>query len=511
MTAYILLAAACAIAVMAFYFRSTRNRQLSLPKVPGHWLFKNQHLYRSDWRGQVLTEDYVPKYEVVVLNSLQVVSEVLEKQASVTSDRPQNIMLSDLLGMKSNVAFRNHDEVHKKYRRVMASALHPTIARSYADLHSSTTAFFLRDLLDRANALSNRGYTMRTPNHYDSLVASVEDAAGRFIMRMTYGHVVVEDDPLLKTTKQLGEIAGEALAGLYWVDYFPILRYVPAWVPGAKFKRIADHFCVTRDRVASEPFEAVLKDMREGKVERPSYTSKLLESKGGVKSKEEDLKLVKDTAEPIFGAGAGTTGALVQNFLFWMSIYPEVAVRVQAEIDAQVGRDRLPTLQDREVMPYTDAVLQEAMRCSPVAPLGIEHCASADFEVRGYTIKKGTTIESNIWALMHDPATYPDPHTFNPDRFLKEKPDLDPRRFFFGFGRRICPGQHVANNGAFIMCAAFMSVFNIVAGEVTMKEVKGHGKQVWKMFGSIIPMWGHRLLHADRTLTHILVQCTEAV
>ncbi|QRV91901.1 cytochrome P450 family protein [Ceratobasidium sp. AG-Ba] len=498
MTPCILFAAACAIAAVTLFFRSTRNRQVSPPKLPGHWLFKNQQLFRNDWRAQVLTEDYVPKYgdifqistfyrKTIVLNSLQVVTEVLEKQAAVTSDRPQNIMLSDLLGMKSSVGIRNHDEVHKKHRRVMASALNTTVARSYADHHSSTTAFFLRDLLDRTGALSNGGHTVRAPNHFASLAASADDAVGRFIMHMTYGHIVLENDPFVKANKQIGEIIGEAMAGRFWVDHLPILRYVPVWCPGAKFKRIANHFRETISRVASEPFEAVLRDMREGKVERPSYTSKLLELNGGVKSKEEDLKLVKETAEPIFRAGVGTTSALVQNFLFWMSVYPEVAVRVQAEIDTQVGRDRLPTLQDREALPYTNAVLQEVMRYSPVTPLGVEHCASADFEVGGYTINKGTAIEANIWALMHDPATYPDPHTFNPDRFLKEKPDLDPRRIFFGFGRRICPGQHVAHNGAFTMCTAFMSVFNITAGEGTKAEVKRHGKQVWKMFRSSIP------------------------
>lgn len=64
------------------------------------------------------------------------------------------------------------------------------------------------------------------------------------------------------------------------------------------------------------------------------------------------------------------TTALVYNFIFAMSIRPDVAAKVKAEIDAQVGRDRIPNLHDREILPYTDAVLQEVIRFYPVFPLG---------------------------------------------------------------------------------------------------------------------------------------------
>ncbi|KAG8710304.1 hypothetical protein FRC11_004651 [Ceratobasidium sp. 423] len=165
-----------------------------------------------------------------------------------------------------------------------------------------------------------------------------------------------------------------------------------------------------------------------------------------------------------------------------MCIRPEIASKIQAEIDAQVGRDRIPTLHDRSVLPYTDAVLQEVIRYYPVFPLGLEHVASEDIEARGYRIKKGTILEGNIWAIMHDPTLYPDPYTFNPERYLKERPETDPRRFLFGFGRRVCPGQHVANNGAFVMGAAFLSVFNISASEETMKKAENCANEPWKMF-----------------------------
>ena len=43
--------------------------------------------------------------------------------------------------------------------------------------------------------------------------------------------------------------------------------------------------------------------------------------------------------------------------------------KAQAEIDAVVGNDRLPTMEDRPLLPYLDAIFRETLRYSPIAPL----------------------------------------------------------------------------------------------------------------------------------------------
>ncbi len=54
-------------------------------------------------------------------------------------------------------------------------------------------------------------------------------------------------------------------------------------------------------------------------------------------------------------------------------IYPEVQRRAQAELDAVVGRDRLPTFDDRPRLPYIDAFCKELMRWQMVTPIGTIH------------------------------------------------------------------------------------------------------------------------------------------
>jgi len=70
-------------------------------------------------------------------------------------------------------------------------------------------------------------------------------------------------------------------------------------------------------------------------------------------------------------------------------------------------------------------------------------------------------------AILNDPATYPEPDVFKPERFLNTDGSLrdDPMlTFAFGYGKRICPGKHVADATLFMSIASLFSVFTIKKG-----------------------------------------------
>ena len=119
--------------------------------------------------------------------------------------------------------------------------------------------------------------------------------------------------------------------------------------------------------------------------------------------------------------------------------YPEFQTKAQAEID-RVLQGALPAFGDEESLPYVTAILLEVFRWKPVTPFSVPHALTSDDVYRGYRIPGGATVVPNIWSMMHDEDMYPDPFTFNPERFLKDgklNPAVrDPRNIGFGFGRR---------------------------------------------------------------------------
>jgi cytochrome P450 len=75
-----------------------------------------------------------------------------------------------------------------------------------------------------------------------------------------------------------------------------------------------------------------------------------------------------------------------------MRLYPHVMKKAQAEIDAVVGRDRLPMFEDQNDLPYVRAIVKEVLRWRPVAPLAMPRRAikvlSADSPSVGVRPKK---------------------------------------------------------------------------------------------------------------------------
>ncbi|KAG8678761.1 hypothetical protein FRC08_017532 [Ceratobasidium sp. 394] len=239
------------------------------------------------------------------------------------------------------------------------------------------------------------------------------------------------------------------------VDMFPWLQYIP-WPP---FKKVVAKAREYLAGLADMPMEFVHKQMEMGQGE-PSLVSKWLENPTGEKDYEH---LIRWAAASLYAGGADTTVSAISTFFVAMLYNPTAQATAQAEIERVIGTDRLPTYADRDSLPYVEAVYKEVMRWQPIAPLGLPHkyVAEQDDEYRGMRIPANSMVIANIWAILRDPSTYEDPDTFNPDRFTGIDAEPDPEDVVFGFGRRRCPGIHVAQSSVWLSIALTLASYNI--------------------------------------------------
>lgn len=76
---------------------------------------------------------------------------------------------------------------------------------------------------------------------------------------------------------------------------------------------------------------------------------------------------------------------------------PDIQRRAQEELDAVVGSDKIPSFEDRERLPYVNALCSEIFRWMPVGPLGLPHLSREDDTYNGYFLPKGTIFYVNTW------------------------------------------------------------------------------------------------------------------
>ncbi|XP_058118056.1 probable cytochrome P450 304a1 [Anopheles ziemanni] len=160
------------------------------------------------------------------------------------------------------------------------------------------------------------------------------------------------------------------------------------------------------------------------------------------------------------------SGAAVQLSMLMerLLLQPNVARRIQQEIDDCVGTGRLPTLDDRINMPYTEATLREGLRIDTLVPSGIVHRTMQNATLQGYAIPENTLILTSLDRVNNQPEAWGDPETFRPERFLDDDGKIalsKDRSIPFGAGKRLCAGETYARNTMFLVLTTIVQNFDL--------------------------------------------------
>ncbi|RPD54280.1 cytochrome P450 [Lentinus tigrinus ALCF2SS1-7] len=407
---------------------------------------------------------------LIILGTQQAALDLLERRSATYSDRRFSVM-ANLTGFSWFFAVNPYGPKWRKARRAFLETMNPNAIPQYRSVGERAVRRYLLRVLEE-------------PDKYRSNALYMYNAT---IIAVAYGldvHAKSENHKYVKIAEQTMKSFHEAFTlGGSHVERFPILRHFPSWFPLAGFKRKLPEWSADARRLRDEPWEAAMTALNEGRA-----TSSMASILTGDANTEEEVTIAKGACASAYAGMYFSMFATFAMFMAAMVLFPETQQRAQAELDSVIGPDRLPDIRDKEQLPYLSALLVEVFRWQPVVPTGVSHLAMEEDEYRGYRIPRGAVIIPNPWAYSRDANLYPDPEEFRPERFLKdgklELGDLDPSTSVFGYGRRICPGRHFAEEMVFTTIASLLHCFDISGP----KDKDGHPVKFELKFMNVSPM-----------------------
>ncbi|KAM4696328.1 cytochrome P450 2A6-like [Rhinophrynus dorsalis] len=206
------------------------------------------------------------------------------------------------------------------------------------------------------------------------------------------------------------------------------------------------------------------------------------------------MKNVLMTLYSLFLGGAETSTTTLKHGLLLLMKYSEIQDKIHQEIDQVIGRNRAPNMNDRNKMPYTEAVINEIQRFADILPLNVTRKVTRDTQFRGYTIPKDTEVYALLCTVHRDPTYFSSPDKFNPDRFLDEqgrfkKSDANAS---FSLGKRSCPGESLARMELFLFLTSILQNFTLTSPthfteQDVAPKLKGFITQAIKYKVSFVP------------------------
>ncbi|KAF9257842.1 cytochrome P450 [Marasmius fiardii PR-910] len=404
---------------------------------------------------------------IVVINSAEIVFELLEKRSRIYSSRAPAPMVCDLMGWEWNFGFKPYGEGWRQRRRTFLRIFNAKAAKQFHPQERKATRQLLRALLEKP----------------EDFISHLQHHAGSVVLSVAYGlDIKPKGDPYVAIADAAMHPLLEALVpGKYLVDSFPILKHIPSWFPGAGFQRKAEESKDLATKIVNKPFDDGKMLMENNGV--PSFIASALQNINDEKDKKAGQEqIIREAAASMYLAGSDTTVSAISAFFLAMLFAPETQVRAQEELDRVIPPGRLPDFSDQESLPYVTALVKESLRWKNVTPLALPHYLEVEDEYNGYRIPANSIVFGNVWAILHDERLYPEPFKFKPERFLVEgklnfENARDPTFASFGFGRRVCPGRYMAEASVWIAVASILKVFCI------SKAVDDNGKMIEPSYG----------------------------
>ena len=331
-------------------------------------------------------------------------------------------------------------ELWKRQRRLVQPAFNRTrIAEAYAPIVVERT----RRLIDRWAGNEVRDF------HADMMALTAQIAGQCF-----FGADVSQDvDAVSHEMVVLGELLTARLDS--------VLAVLPDGVPtptNVKVRRSVRKL----DRIVY----SIIEHRRRSRASRDDLLSRLLAAVDDDGSGMSDKQL-RDEVMTFFLAGHETTSLLLSWTLYLLARDRRAQARLRDDVRDALS-DGLPSAGAIARLPFLDAVLCESLRLYPPV-WGMSRQATADCEIAGQHVPKGTSVIFSQWVIQRDPRYFDHPDSFQAERWLDGLQKRLPRYAYFPFGggQRICIGANFAMLEAGLILAMLLQRFEVepIAGE----------------------------------------------
>ncbi|PSN75535.1 cytochrome P450 [Corynespora cassiicola Philippines] len=314
--------------------------------------------------------------------------------------------------------------------------------RNYRTFQAHESAILTRDFL-----LEPDDYVLSI-ERYSVSVASII-GWGRRIDR--------KNDYVAQLALKMMESVDYIIPGVFIIEAIPVLMHLPKWLYAlpTQLKMGTD--------VVMRYFYSLTQEGAEAKQD--NFSKYVL----GVqqKSRMTDIE-VGGLVGNLIGGGVDTTSSTIISCILAMAYFQDVQAKVHAELDAVISHDRSPNWSDLDSnsLPYLAAVVKETLRWRTVTVLaGIPHANTKPVDYEGYHFPAGTNFTGNMWAIHRNPRDFPDPDRFAPERFIEGSKMPYPNKYGmnpFGWGRRQCSGQPLAEQGLWYSLGRMIWAYKIL-------------------------------------------------
>ncbi|PUU80910.1 cytochrome P450 [Tuber borchii] len=451
------------VATIIYFTKGTSRGKNFPPGPPTLPILGNMHLVPqerpylkfTEWAKQYggIYSIKIAKQTIVLISDVKILKELYDKRGAIYSSRPlPHIGAEIVCPDQTHIIYMPYGETSRNYRAQYHQFMGPGKVEQILPWQSAESTLLLKKIAT-------------SPDRYYEHTMRMATAV---ILESVFGVLPKDyDDPevteLWTVQREFSEIL--ALTGPP-VDHFPFLKWLPDIVSPWRI-----HARSVRAMHRKLYFRLLnLNKARMEKGERyGTFVEKLIDDKPKHGLSDERIAYVCAT---LMEAGSDTTASQALDFMMALLAFPDVLKKAQEEVDRVCGTSRLPTLDDRDQMPYIEACVNEVLRWRPPLPYGAPHLLMKDDWYEGYFMPKGTVLFQVQWAMNMDENVYEKPQDFMPERYIRNRfgtkfnaeKDAETGRkeqYGFGLGRKICPGQWFARNTLFVLFAKLVWAFDM--------------------------------------------------